>query len=46
MITVSTIYLAKEVTDTKDGIWTTEPAMGEKLIKRLVEHAGLVFKQE
>ena len=46
MIAESAICLAKDATDTKGGIWTTAPAMGDKLIKRLIENAGLVFKQE
>jgi short subunit dehydrogenase-like uncharacterized protein len=46
MIAESAICLVKEATDTKGGIWTTAPAMGDKLIKRLSEHAGLLFKQE
>jgi short subunit dehydrogenase-like uncharacterized protein len=46
MITESAICLVKEARDTKGGIWTTAPAMGDKLIKRLTQHAGLTFKQE
>lgn len=46
MITESAICLVKEARDTQGGIWTTAPAMGDKLIKRLTDHAGLVFKQE
>ena len=46
MIAESAICLVKEATDTAGGIWTTAPAMGEKLIKRLTERAGLTFKQE
>ncbi|MFT4938478.1 MAG: short subunit dehydrogenase-like uncharacterized protein [Paraglaciecola sp.] len=46
MITESAICLVKDATETKGGIWTTAPAMGDKLIKRLTENAGLVFKQE
>lgn len=46
MIAESAICLVTEATETPGGIWTTAPAMGDKLIKRLVEHAGLTFKQE
>jgi short subunit dehydrogenase-like uncharacterized protein len=46
MIAESAICLAKDACDTKGGIWTTAPAMGDKLIKRLTENAGLIFKQE
>jgi short subunit dehydrogenase-like uncharacterized protein len=46
MIAESAICLAKDDCATKGGIWTTAPAMGDKLIKRLTENAGLVFKQE
>ena len=46
MIAESAICLVKDATDTKGGIWTTAPAMGDKLIKRLVANAGLSFKQE
>ena len=46
MIAESAICLVKDATDTKGGIWTTAPAMGDKLIKRLVANAGVSFKQE
>lgn len=46
MIAESAICLVRDATDTAGGIWTTAPAMGDKLIKRLVEHAGLTFKLE
>ncbi|MEH6686247.1 MAG: saccharopine dehydrogenase NADP-binding domain-containing protein [Halopseudomonas sabulinigri] len=46
MIAESAICLVRDATDTAGGIWTTAPAMGEKLIKRLQEHAGLTFKLE
>ena len=46
MIAESAICLVTQARDTKGGIWTTAPAMGDKLIKRLSDHAGLVFKQE
>tara|TARA_R110002153_G_scaffold46685_2_gene131788 strand:- start:2831 stop:4006 length:1176 start_codon:yes stop_codon:yes gene_type:complete len=46
MIAESAICLVKDAQDTQGGIWTTAPAMGDKLIKRLTENAGLTFKQE
>lgn len=46
MIAESAICLVRDATDTAGGIWTTAPAMGDKLIKRLTEHAGLTFKLE
>ncbi|PKM30684.1 MAG: saccharopine dehydrogenase [Gammaproteobacteria bacterium HGW-Gammaproteobacteria-11] len=46
MIAESAICLVRDATSTPGGIWTTAPAMGEALIKRLVAHAGLQFKLE
>ncbi|MAC98330.1 saccharopine dehydrogenase [Pseudomonas abyssi] len=46
MIAESAICLVRDATDTQGGIWTTAPAMGDKLIKRLQEHAGLTFQLE
>ncbi|MCL5043340.1 MAG: saccharopine dehydrogenase NADP-binding domain-containing protein [Gammaproteobacteria bacterium] len=46
MIAESAICLLRDATNTPGGIWTTAPAMGDKLIKRLQEHAGLTFKLE
>jgi short subunit dehydrogenase-like uncharacterized protein len=46
MITECALCLLKDATDTQGGIWTAAPAMGDKLIKRLTENAGLTFKQE
>ena len=46
MIAESAICLVRDATDTQGGIWTTAPAMGDKLIKRLQDHAGLTFKLE
>jgi short subunit dehydrogenase-like uncharacterized protein len=46
MIAESAICLINDATDTKGGIWTTAPAMGDKLIARLQENAGLSFTQE
>jgi short subunit dehydrogenase-like uncharacterized protein len=36
----------REMPDLKGGIWTPGAAMGDRLIKRLVEHAGLTFDVE
>ena len=46
MIAESAICLVRDATDTQGGILTTAPAMGDKLIKRLQEHAGLTFQLE
>ena len=48
MIAESAICLARDVSrdETSGGVLTPAPAMGEKLIKRLIEHAGLTFKRE
>ncbi|MFQ3197932.1 MAG: short subunit dehydrogenase-like uncharacterized protein, partial [Paraglaciecola sp.] len=46
MIAESALCLLKDATDTQGGIWTTAPAMGDKLIKRLTDNARLTFKQE
>jgi short subunit dehydrogenase-like uncharacterized protein len=36
----------RESPDVKAGIWTPGAAMGNRLIKRLVDHAGLSFEVE
>ncbi len=46
MITESALALALDNIPTPGGIWTPAAAMGDKLIERLTEHAGLVFKTE
>lgn len=46
MLSESAICLIKDATDTPGGIWTTAPAMGDKLIARLEENAGLTFIHE
>ncbi|CAD5109959.1 saccharopine dehydrogenase family protein [Zestomonas carbonaria] len=46
MIAESALCLLRDATTTPGGIWTTAPAMGEKLIRRLTEHAGLTFRLE
>ena len=45
MITESAICLIQDAQSTPGGIWTTAPAMGQKLIKRLTDNAGLSFTQ-
>ncbi|KAF0805543.1 saccharopine dehydrogenase [Alcanivorax xiamenensis] len=46
MITESALCLLRDATDTPGGIWTTAPAMGDKLIQRLEQNAGLRFALE
>ena len=46
MISESAICLFKDADETPGGIWTAAPAMGDKLIKRLEENAGLSFTLE
>ncbi|HWX06827.1 MAG TPA: saccharopine dehydrogenase, partial [Bradyrhizobium sp.] len=36
----------RESPDVKGGIWTPGAALGDRLIKRLVDHAGLTFAVE
>ena len=43
MITESAICLIQDCTDLPGGIYTPAPAMGDKLIHRLVKKAGLTF---
>lgn len=43
MIAESAICLVKDATDTEGGLWTTAPAMGDKLIARLEANAGVTF---
>jgi short subunit dehydrogenase-like uncharacterized protein len=45
MICESAIGL-REAPDVKGGIWTPGAALGDRLIKRLVDHAGLTFEVE
>jgi short subunit dehydrogenase-like uncharacterized protein len=45
MITECAVCL-RESPDVKAGIWTPGAAMGNRLIKRLVDHAGLTFDVE
>ncbi|GAC14571.1 saccharopine dehydrogenase [Aliiglaciecola lipolytica E3] len=46
MISESAVCLAKDDIAVKGGIWTTAPAMGDKLIERLVAKAGMTFSVE
>src|SRR5712675_2330997 len=46
MISECAICLLRDAPDVAAGIWTPGAAMGHKLIKRLVDHAGLTFAVE
>ena len=46
MIAESAICLLRDAPDVLGGIWTPGAAMGDRLIKRLVDHAGLTFEVE
>ncbi len=46
MITEAALCLLQDARDTAGGIWTTAPAMGQRLIDRLQKNAGLVFAVE
>jgi short subunit dehydrogenase-like uncharacterized protein len=46
MISECAICLLRDTPDVKAGIWTPGAAMGERLIKRLTDHAGLSFAVE
>jgi short subunit dehydrogenase-like uncharacterized protein len=46
MISECAICLLRETPEVAAGIWTPGAAMGDKLIKRLVDHAGLSFEVE
>jgi len=46
MIAESALCLVKNPNLASGGIWTSAPAMGEKLIERLEAHAGLTFAVE
>ena len=46
MIAESAVALALDGITTAGGIWTPAAAMGDQLIKRLVDNAGLVFTAE
>jgi short subunit dehydrogenase-like uncharacterized protein len=46
MIAESAICLVREAVDVPGGIWTPGAAMGERLIRRLSDNAGLTFAVE
>ena len=46
MISECAICLLRDTPEVAAGIWTPVAAMGHKLIKRLVDHAGLTFAVE
>ncbi|MEA2917831.1 MAG: hypothetical protein QOJ15_9912, partial [Bradyrhizobium sp.] len=46
MISECAICLLRDTPEVAGGIWTPGAAMGDKLIKRLVDHAGLSFEVE
>ena len=46
MIAEAAVCLLQDAQDTAGGIWTTAPALGDALIKRLQAHAGLSFAVE
>jgi short subunit dehydrogenase-like uncharacterized protein len=46
MISQCAICLLRDTPGVPAGIWTPGAAMGHKLIKRLVDHAGLTFAVE
>jgi short subunit dehydrogenase-like uncharacterized protein len=46
MIAECAICLLRDTPDVPAGIWTPGAAMGNRLIKRLVDHAGLTFAVE
>ncbi len=46
MLAEAGLCLVKDDTGTAGGIWTPAPAMGEHLLKRLTEKAGLTFEIE
>jgi short subunit dehydrogenase-like uncharacterized protein len=46
MISECAICLLRDTPEVPAGIWTPGAAMGDKLLKRLVDHAGLTFEVE
>jgi len=46
MITECAVCLLRDAPEVAGGIWTPGAAMGERLIKRLVDNAGLTFQAE
>jgi len=46
MIAECAICLLRDAREVPAGIWTPGAAMGDRLIKRLVDHAGITFSVE
>jgi short subunit dehydrogenase-like uncharacterized protein len=46
MIAECAVCLVRDAADVAGGIWTPGAALGDRLIKRLVDHAGLQFAIE
>ena len=46
IIAETAICLVKEATDVAGGIWVPGAALGDRLVTRLADHAGLTFKDE
>jgi short subunit dehydrogenase-like uncharacterized protein len=46
MIAEAAVCLLQDAASTPGGIWTTAPALGDKLIARLQANAGLTFAAE
>lgn len=46
MIAETALCLLQDDISTPGGVWTPAPAMGKRLIQRLVGNAGLTFERE
>ena len=46
MIAESAVCLVKDAAEVLGGVWTPGAAMGHRLIKRLIDNAGLTFTVE
>jgi short subunit dehydrogenase-like uncharacterized protein len=46
MISECAVCLLRDAPDVKPGFWTPGAALGDRLIRRLVDHAGLSFQVE
>ena len=46
IIAEAAVCLIRDCPDTKGGVWTPAPAMGDALIPRLIQNAGLTFEVE
>jgi short subunit dehydrogenase-like uncharacterized protein len=46
MISECAVCLLRDAPEVPAGIWTPGAAMGDRLIKRLVDNAGLTFEVE